>query len=492
MRERLVPFSIHTNLQIIILLIFLSGYYANAEQLYIYIRPKYSTIWNNFILKHKLPNDIRLVHLSTPEYGKNESFLYISKHSWSKVTKNKIQGTKLLKKTIKTVFYAPAVPFWDKRKDISMKELKVISNLQVLPLKNIRLPRKALSVNGIYPDNPDYQLKSEYSIVLHSRDTKILDWFRGINNITDKYKIVWVESVGDTMLARGVDSALLKKGGVSFIFGNTLTVLNNCDFLIGNLECVASLKGKKAKKRYHFHFNPQALKKVRKAGFGYFALANNHSLDYGFTGFLDALKNLKRAGIGFSGVGKNLTQASQTFIKSIKGENLQVFSAGAYPVESSGFDGRHFTARNEAPGILWADKYFMQELSLKCSKSTFDIVMIHGGREWTTVPTESQKKLYRSLVDHGADLVIGSHPHYLQGMEVYKNKLIAYSLGNFIFPGMDGTRYGQDSIILRTGIYRGNILYLEIYPVLINGKQIRLTTDGTIKNRFLRLTRALR
>lgn len=501
MQVRSIPFLTRINLKIIVLLLLFASFHIQAEQLYVYIKPEYLRVWNNLNFKYKLPREIRIVNLIKPDYSGHKNFLYISKHSWTGINKedsnfdrNKKQGGEYFKKkTVRTIFYAPAVPLWDKRSDISMENLKSAHNLDVLPVGDIELPRRALSVNHSYPDNPDYPLKIEYSIVLHSDNAQILGWFRKLNTDTDSYnRIVWIESVGDVMLARGVDSALLKQDGIFFVFGNTLPVLKNCDFLIGNLECVASLKGKKAEKKYHFHFNPGALKRLKKAGFAYFSMANNHSLDYGFTGFLDALKNLKNNGIGFSGVGKNLEQATKPFLKSIKGEKIQVFSVAAFPVESSGFDGRNFTAGNRTPGMLWADKYFLQMLSQKSSETTFDIVMIHGGREWTSAPTEKQKKLYRAIIDSGADIVIGSHPHYLQGIEVYRNKLIAYSLGNFIFPGMDETQYGQDSIILKAGIYRGNILYLETYPVLIRGRQIKISTDNRIKNRFLRLTRKLR
>ena len=496
---RSIPFLARINSKIIVLLFLLTGFHIQAEQLYVYIKPEYSEIWNSLILHHKLPLGTDVINLTSSEYNGRGSFLYISKNSWSNTNgdngspaKGEKQSGKFLKKTVKTLFYAPAVPFWDKRSDISMKELHYTHKVEVLPVRDIKLPLKALSVAHNYPDNSDYPLKVNYFIMLHSNNVKISGWFHGINPGRDRNdKIVWIEAVGDTMLARGVDLSLLKQGGIPFIFGNTLPVLKKCDFLMGNLECVASLKGRKANKRYHFHFNPQALKKLKIAGFNYFSLANNHSLDYGFTGFLDALKNLKKEGLRVSGAGENLARASIPFLTSIKGEKIQVFSAGAFPVESSGFDGRNFIARNKVPGILWANKDFMQLLSLKSSRITYDIVMIHGGREWTSAPTEKQKKLYRTIIDQGADLVIGSHPHYLQGFEVYKHKLIAYSLGNFIFPGMEETRYGEDSIILKAGIYRGSILYLEIYPISIKGKQIELSTDSRIKNRLIKLTRAL-
>ncbi len=82
--------------------------------------------------------------------------------------------------------------------------------------------------------------------------------------------------------------------------------------------------------------------------------------------------------------------------------------------------------------------------------------------------------------------------HVLQGMEVYKGKLIAYSLGNFIFPGMDETKYGEDSCILSLGLYGGEVRYLEVYPVRLQATSVRLDPSSRIVERFYRLSEALR
>jgi len=489
---KLIRFLAGINLKIITVLLLLTDLNLEAEQLYVYVKPQYSKIWKDLIQNYKLPGGTEVIKLTSPEYNTYGNFLYISKSSWADAEKGE-KRTEFIKKNIRTFIYAPAVPFMDKNSNISLADLQHTQNVKIVPVTNIELPLKALSVNHIYLDNKNYPLKIKYFINLHSINSGFLDWINSIApESADNNGVVWIEAVGDTMLARGVDLSLLEADGTSYIFGNTLSILENSDFLLGNLECVASLKGTEADKRYHFHFNPKVLKNLKEIGFSYFSIANNHSLDYGLTGFLDALANLKSADLGFSGAGKNLENASKPFLANIKGEKIQVFSAGAYPVESSGFDGRKFTAKNHTPGILWADKYLMNLLSLKASKNTFDIVMIHGGREWTSVPTEKQKKLYRAIIDHGADIVIGSHPHFLQGFEIYRHKLIAYSLGNFIFPGMEETEYGEDSIILKVGVYGGRILYLEIYPVSIRGRRIELSKGSRIKNRLIKLTEALR
>ena len=494
---------------IVLLIFLLSGFNADLEQLSVNIKPAYLKIWQQLVFDNPLPADIqvKVYTYSKDTSSESKNLVYIIKDSWRNkngVMKQDGNTAKIrfLKKKVKTVFFAPAVRLWDPRQNISFKDLFEISlhkgasgDMKILPLNDIRLPWRALSVEHRYPFQPGYPLTDNYFLLLRSTGSGIITWFKSLKKDNSRKKIVWIGAVGDMMLARGIDKTLLRDGqgtqGLSNIFGSTLPILKNTDFLMGNLECVASLKGKKAKKRYHFHFNPLALKEIREAGFRYVSLADNHSLDYGPEGFRDALKNLRDENIGFSGAGSNLKEASRPFDVKIGSEKLRIYSAGAYPVESGGFDGRNFTASENSPGILWADKYFLNLLTSTVSDKTFDIVMVHGGREWTSVPTEKQKKLYRSMIDRGADLVIGSHPHYLQGLEVYRQKLIAYSLGNFIFPGMEGTAHGEESIILKAGLYHGSLIYINIYPVVIHGSHTRLAKNSSIKKRFLRLTEAL-
>jgi poly-gamma-glutamate synthesis protein (capsule biosynthesis protein) len=109
----------------------------------------------------------------------------------------------------------------------------------------------------------------------------------------------------------------------------------------------------------------------------------------------------------------------------------------------------------------------VDKIAAAFSDGAFAIVVIHGGREYRSVPQPDQIELYRDLADRGADLILGSHPHFLQGMEVRGRSLIVFSLGNFIFPGMHGTDYGEESIILRIGFFGSEIRYLEIVPVTL-------------------------
>ena len=100
--------------------------------------------------------------------------------------------------------------------------------------------------------------------------------------------------------------------------------------------------------------------------------------------------------------------------------------------------------------------------------------MVHGGQEWTRQPTGRQRELYGMLLRAGADVVIGSHSHVLQEVQAVGGGLAAWSLGNFLFPGMEGTPGGEDSAILRLGVFGGAVRYVQLVPVRLKGTAVRL------------------
>jgi len=170
---------------------------------------------------------------------------------------------------------------------------------------------------------------------------------------------------------------------------------------------------------------------------------------------------------------------------------VRVLSFGAYPVDRTGFDGRK-TARasGDRPGTLWCDATGLSAASRAFSPRSFNIALVHGGQEWSSTPAAEQVRLYRELVRAGADLVVGSHPHVLQGMEVLHGRLIAYSLGNFLFPGMEGTDGGEDSVLLKVGILDGKVRCVRAIPVRLRGGAVRLAEGDAVLRTFEKLTRA--
>jgi hypothetical protein len=366
--------------------------------------------------------------------------------------------------------------------------------VRVAPLESVTLPEIALSVEGLYPDQPGYPLRGEVAVGLRSADQALRGWFDSMPSAAPEAdsRILWIGAVGDIMPARGVDDVLLSEDGIQRVFGDTLPALRSCPLLLGNLESAATFAGARTRKTYTFRFAPAALGALKKAGFSYLSLANNHTFDFGARGFLDTLASLSQWGLGTSGAGGNAREASLPFIAHFGSVEVRILSFAAYPVDRTGFDGRKAArAAPDRPGTLWLDEEGLAAAARAFSSGSFNIALVHGGEEWSSLPTADQKRLYAGLVRAGSDLVVGSHPHVLQGMQVFQGGLIAYSLGNFIFPGMDGTDGGEDSVILKLGLYQGRIRYVVSLPVRLRGTSVRLAQGDAARLKLLSLTRAL-
>jgi poly-gamma-glutamate capsule biosynthesis protein CapA/YwtB (metallophosphatase superfamily) len=399
--------------------------------------------------------------------------------------------------TLRSTVLAPAVPLWDPRESATIEELAA-GDPELRPIVEILPPHRALPVDGLYPDDPAYPLIEQERFVLTGNDPELRSWFSRLAEsvsetaVRNATSIVWIGAVGDLMLGRGVENELLgRSDGPERVFTNLLPILREADLLLGNLEGAVSRRGAPENKAYAFRFRPEALGPLRDAGFSYLSVTNNHAFDYGPAAFLDTLSNLAAAGIGTSGAGRTIEEASKPWVTELDEVPVTVLSIAAYPVERSGWDGEKTTkAAHDRPGVLWEGAQALSAVSAAAKDGSFDIVMVHGGQEWQERPSESQRRLYRALVDHGADLVIGSHPHLLQGIEAYRGKPIVYSLGNFVFPGMQGTFRGEDSLVLLAGVYDGAVRYLRYIPAKLSGTRVSSDTSGSILERFLSLTEA--
>lgn len=288
-------------------------------------------------------------------------------------------------------------------------------------------------------------------------------------------RTAFIASAGDILLARGVDRALIRTGKAETVFTTTLPVLQNNDLTTGNLECVITQRTNNATKTYTFRADEAALPFLKEAGFSYVSIANNHSYDFGEPGFRDTLAALGKHELATSGAGYTDTDAAQFYRTTLGGNPVSVISCGAFPVERSGFNGKTTaTATGTRAGILWESDLLRTLIRREKEAGYFIVVLVHGGEEYTTNPSPGQKATYRSLCDSGADVIFGSHPHVLQPVEYYKNSLIVYSLGNFVFPGMDEMPGAEESAIVRIGIKNNQILYYEKYPCTIEKKTVRL------------------
>lgn len=253
------------------------------------------------------------------------------------------------------------------------------------------------------------------------------------NNITAAEKLITKTSlslafVGDVMLDRGVETSVMKNGAGNFswLFKN-VGDLAATDILFGNLEGPVSDQGKDLGSQYSFRMAPAALDALVKAGFDAVAVANNHAGDWGATAFSDSLNRLSKARILAVGGGVNLVEASRVKIISKNGYRVGFLAASDVgPAWLAASD-------TKAGLILASDPKWPQMIKEAAKQVDILVVSYHFGNEYEKQPSVRQRELAQMAIDNGARIVVGHHPHVVQNVEKYKNGIIAYSLGNFIF-----------------------------------------------------------
>ncbi|HEX7125952.1 MAG TPA: CapA family protein, partial [Thermodesulfobacteriota bacterium] len=205
-------------------------------------------------------------------------------------------------------------------------------------------------------------------------------------------------------------------------------LLRDSDLTVANLEGPLSERGApEVEKQFTFRVPPDSAFAMRRAGIDAVALANNHTLDQGRVGLEETLAALRAAGIAFAGAGASEREARAPARLVRRGVRIAMLSySNTFPEE--------FWARGPAPGTAFGHADWI-EADVRAARRDADLVIVsfHWGRELAPEPRDYQVRLGRLAVDAGADLVLGTHPHTLQGVERYKGALIFYSLGNFAF-----------------------------------------------------------
>jgi len=232
--------------------------------------------------------------------------------------------------------------------------------------------------------------------------------------------------VGDVMVAER-PGELIAHGDDPFRAFAPL--LDAHDLRIGNLECVVATGGSALAKPFTFRADPRVLP-VLKRHFDGMSLANNHSGDFGKAAFAEQLDLMRQAGLPGFGGGRNATEAHAPLILERNGLRIALLGY----VE---FKPRAFEADATRPGVAWSgeDEQVIEDIVAARRDHHADIVIpyMHWGWEEEARPSPRLQAFARRMIDAGADMVVGAHPHVTQGADVYKGKPIVYSLGNFLF-----------------------------------------------------------
>lgn len=289
---------------------------------------------------------------------------------------------------------------------------------------------------------------------------------------------------GDIYLSDHVLSAYERGGGIGGVLDSGyLQIIEQADIFMANQEFPFSNRGTpETDKQFTFRLPEEKVSMMQEIGPDIVALANNHALDYGKEALSDTIRVLDEAGILHAGAGENLDEAKALKTIEAGGKTFGFLAA------SRVFPKGYWAAGPDHPGMLTAydSTVLLEEIRKAKESCDFLTVYVHWGIERKTEPESYQRTLGQQYIDAGADLVIGSHPHVLQGIEYYKGKPIVYSLGNFIF----GSSIPK-TMLLQVDVPREGEPALILLPGTSSGGYTRMLTDEAEKEAFYRYMEGL-
>lgn len=247
-------------------------------------------------------------------------------------------------------------------------------------------------------------------------------------------------AVGDIALSHHYDS-LYHRWGPDYPFEHVRQLFKDYDIVLGNLEAPFSIGGETYPLKCSLKAHPKYINGLKRAGFSIFSLSNNHILDFQEKAFFDTITNLNDNNILCFGAGRNLAEARKPTIVTRKDISIGFLGYCDVTIDSP------FVASESFRGISSFNiEEVEKDITDIINKVDIIIVSLHWGIENYLYPTPEQILSARKIVDFGADLIIGHHPHVLQGIEKYRNGYIAYSLGNFLFSEIYWTWINNEGI----------------------------------------------
>lgn len=347
----------------------------------------------------------------------------------------------------------------------------------IVPLDLIDFRVQALAIDGLDPlagrgDLTLYPLKQDFWL---NWDSTLGSGLRTAVNAFAMAQGFWtdlatppgnpinVTVAGDIILGRTVHTRMLRYGDWAHPMRLVAPRLKDADLTIADLECSLSDRTEKPEDPFTFMFttNAAAVEGLALAGLDGVSLANNHSMNFGKIGLEDTLATLRAHGITPFGGGMTLDEARKPGIFDVKG--VKFFFLG--------YDG--ITAEDYGAGPTWSGtcpldmKLVLEDIAAaKAAGADLIIPYFHWSEEYVAVPSVAMRRIAHQSLDAGATMVIGSHPHWVQGVEWYKGKAILYSLGNFVFD-QEWSIETKQGLFTEIVVRNKQIARVRLVPVLI-------------------------
>jgi poly-gamma-glutamate synthesis protein (capsule biosynthesis protein) len=281
-----------------------------------------------------------------------------------------------------------------------------------------------------------------------------------------------IYAVGDIMLGEeplcynfGVKS-VIKNKGVDYLFSNIKDVFKDANIVFGNLEApISEYTDKNGFEANFFRADPSVIKGLKNAHFNVLSVANNHIMEHGERAFWFTVNSLKENNITPVGV------ANKAEILEINNLNIAIM---AYSFIEDFID-------NPAYNKISSEKKIFGDIKKIRNSVDLIILSVHWGDEFIDRPSPLQVMFAHKAIDSGANIILGHHPHVLQGIEKYHNGLIAYSLGNFIFDMSQES--ARKSMVLHVEVSKNGISNEKILPIYLkNDYRVDLLHDERANN----------
>lgn len=292
----------------------------------------------------------------------------------------------------------------------------------------------------------------------------------------EPWKDITMLFTGDIYLSDVVVNAYKGKGIEAIVEKGLLSEMQGADITMSNQEFAFSTGGTAAEdKQYTFRVNPDYITAFQDMGIDIVTLANNHTMDFGLTALEDSFNTLKGAGIDYVGAGSNLSDARKIQYTENQGKTIAFLAASrVIPVYE-------WNAAENKAGLFttYDPTLLLEDIKTASDNSDYVVVYLHWGIERAELPKDYQNSLAKQYIDAGADLVIGSHPHVLQGVEYYKGKPIVYSLGNYIFYSNI-----QRTAVLKITLDEDMNTKLQLLPAKAENAMTKLLSDSEEISQF--------
>lgn len=262
------------------------------------------------------------------------------------------------------------------------------------------------------------------------------------------------------------------------ISGELIKELSGADLSLVNNEFTYGDEGTAIEgKEYTFRAKEENVELLKKLGIDMVSLANNHSYDYGPEALLRTEEVLEKAGITAIGGGEDIDRASQPGVIIANGWRIAVVTA----TEVERFSNYTKEATETEPGVfkMTEPDRFLRQIRLAKADSDFVIAYVHWGQEGESKNSDHQHELAEQIVEAGADVIIGGHPHRLQGMEFIHEVPVIYSLGNFWFS--DAALF---TVAAQVTIGDSGRLEVRVIPLLQKAVKTGIITDEDLLARF--------